>query len=440
MIFLIDYEIVKEGFYYQDPEIPLGKPTWQYTSVPVDYKLPDVKYELLEECYIPDEEDSGLKGTSLGNFYEQLEYEAFRITGNLKMFNNLKSTKGFWSKKQPEGIIRVYNNAKKSGSNSEIGLEGIMGVKVRVHNFVKWDTEYTDENGYYKMSKSYRTNVHYAIVFENKTGFLIWGNWAFFACANYNMGWHPNSGHSRDIYSNSQAWLWANINNAAYIYSEKLCPKFGILKPPLNTTIWALRRTSSKWAGSAPMLRHIVFTTEELNSMQYGINITFEGEDNWYLGNFSPDLFIYNKTDAKAIYSTVFHELSHASHFSKVGQTYWKKYVKHIVDNKGYGKGTEPEAGYCGVGEMWANYFGNYICCRDYFGSEYGYDPDELWYNPGFLQYSVSYTRDLTTGKVYSCLKPTVTDIEKLRTELKTQTSYGTQVDRAYTIYPDWPK
>lgn len=252
------------------------------------------------------------------------------------------------------------------------------------------------------------------------------------------MGWHSNSGYSRDIYTNSDAWLWSSVNNAAYIYREKLCSKFGVSKPPTSTTIWARNKSNGKWAGSAPMLRHVAFTDAEMNSMD--IPGTFSSDDNsWYLGGFLPDVFIYKNTDSKTLYSTVFHELSHASHFSKVGQAYWKKYITHIVNNRGYGKGTETYAGYTGVGEMWGNYFGNYVCCKEFFGNEHRWNPGELWFNPGFLLYSVSYTGDLTTSEIYSCLKSTITDIDKLKTELKTKTSYDSQIDRAYKIYPDWP-
>lgn len=43
----LDYEIVEAGFYYHDPEIPEGQPTWQYTSVPISYQFPNVSYEII---------------------------------------------------------------------------------------------------------------------------------------------------------------------------------------------------------------------------------------------------------------------------------------------------------------------------------------------------------------------------------------------------------
>jgi hypothetical protein len=434
----MDYEIVEEGFYYHDPEIPEGQPTWQYTSVPVNYQFPEVQYEIIEECYIPDDdedmEETELKSSYENDFYGQLELEAFRITGNLNTENTLKSTNGIMAKKKkPEGTIRVDNNAIKSGSSTKIGLEGVMKVKVRVHNFVKWDSKYTGEDGKYKMGKYYRTNIHYAVVFQNEKGFTVWGNWASFACANYNMGWHSNSGYSRDIYTNSDAWLWASVNNAAYIYREKLCTKFGVSKPPTYTTIWARNKTNSKWAGSAPMLRHVAFTDAEMNSMD--IPGTFSSDDNsWYFGGFLPDVFIYKSTDSKKLYSTVFHELSHASHFSKVGQAYWKKYIAHIVNNNGYGNGIETDAGYTGVGEMWGNYFGNGICARDYFGSWYSFSYGDGWYKPGILM-RLDDNDGFTPSELYSCLTSDVNTHAKLKSKLKEKYTKDGQVDARFGFY-----
>lgn len=35
-----DYQILKEGDYYQDPSIPGEQPTWQYTTIPANFTYP----------------------------------------------------------------------------------------------------------------------------------------------------------------------------------------------------------------------------------------------------------------------------------------------------------------------------------------------------------------------------------------------------------------
>lgn len=433
--FPLDYGIVKEGFYYHDPEIPEGQPTWQYTSVPIDYKFPNVQYEIIEVCYIPEanEEDLDIKSAHSDDFYGQLELESFRLTGNLNDENNLINTNATKGKNKPKGTIKVNNTSK--------GLEGVMKVKVRVHNFVKWDTDYTDEKGNYKMSKNFRTNIHYAVVFENATGFKIWGNWAMFSPAIYNMKWHSNSGYDKEIDTLSKAWLWSTVNNGTYYYREKLCPKFGISKPPSNIRIWTLR-TGGKWGGCAPMARQI---TLGINNLMDFLVIGYAGIKSkgitTALSLCMPDIFLFqNYTNTKDCYSTLWHELSHASHYHKVGKWYWLNYITAISTQFGYGDGSRSIDGYIGVGEMWGNYFGNYVCCDDYFGSSVKWDPKEDWYNPGFLL-DVDNISDVTTSEIFGCLTSDIHSISSIKDKLKTITNYGSQVDNAYnkTAYNDWP-
>ena len=46
----MDYSIVKEGDYYQDPEVGDNAITWQYAVVPKDFELPEgVEVEYLDE-------------------------------------------------------------------------------------------------------------------------------------------------------------------------------------------------------------------------------------------------------------------------------------------------------------------------------------------------------------------------------------------------------
>ena len=53
----LDYEIVREGDYYHDPNIPEGEITWQYAVVPPDFPFPeDINYEILDHCHITEHE------------------------------------------------------------------------------------------------------------------------------------------------------------------------------------------------------------------------------------------------------------------------------------------------------------------------------------------------------------------------------------------------
>lgn len=108
----LDYEIKENGNYYHDPEVPQGKPTYHYTSVPIDYDFPaDVAYKVLEEVYIPGEDD-----VTSGRTVEEanaLEREAFRITGNLPASTTTNATSNGRTEAltwRPSGRLRVWDD------------------------------------------------------------------------------------------------------------------------------------------------------------------------------------------------------------------------------------------------------------------------------------------------------------------------------------------
>lgn len=97
----------------------------------------------------------------------------------------------------PEGTIRVLQQ--------DSTFVPVKGVKIRGHRFVNYSTTYTDVNGNYILESKFRHRLHYAIVYNNIKGFDIWGNYAFFARANCNLGSHKKGGYSKDIEKDEDA-------------------------------------------------------------------------------------------------------------------------------------------------------------------------------------------------------------------------------------------
>ncbi len=423
----LDYEIKQDGLYYHDPMIPKEQPTWQYTVVPVDYQFPDVQYEILENCFIPNE-DNNLKNSANAELLAKIEFESMLMTGNLS--DDEKNEEGLkrWrlpSKKNPAGYLQVYNTSNRR-------IEGISRVKIRVHRLVKISSTYTLTNGYYRIPQSFRYRVHYAIIFQNATGFKIWGNRAFVAPARYNMNWHSKEGYSINIYANSIAWLWATINNGTYHYREELCPQFNINKPPAGLRLWTVRKNNGNWSGSTPMARQISLKAATFKDFLLGLGVSI-GTNGIY--TILPDIFIFpDYKDTQDTYSTLFHELSHASHYTKAGKWYWLKYIQGIIDNGGYGDGTGKNDGYIGVGEMWGNYFGNYVCCTNYFGSPVNWEPWEDWYNPGILM-RLDDDYNFQEDQIFNCLTSDIKNHEKLKTKLIDNYGNTTQVNEAFAHY-----
>lgn len=437
----LDYEILEEGDYYHDPSLPENSPTWLYTTVKPNYKFPDIQYEILEECYIPDTEISAypFSNNNSKNIIspEDLEREAYKLAGLDSMWADEENTKATAS--YPSGRFTVID--------TETGFhEPIKGVKIRVHNFIKWATTYTDNNGYYYIGKKYKTNVHYAMIFQNSKGFKIWGNYAMLAPANHNMRFNSNTGISENFYSNSNAWDWATVNNVVYDYYGK-CSQEGIMPPPSDLTIWCLRDKDWSSAIMIPHIKNVNISLEILNDFFFNIGISGS-----LLGLFLPDLFIStNVRQSNDIYGSVMHELSHASHFMRVESDYWNRYINYILNcwshgQDTYGDGTLADNGLCAVGEMWGyamehiyeyeKYKGFINTDEDYPNdgtNAHFFHPDILWniYKKGWL----------TKGDIFSCLNKEIDEVSEFRENMKYRfPEHAIKLDFEFASYGEYDK
>lgn len=370
----LDYEIEEGGEYYHDPTIPEGQITWQYTTVPIDYQIPDIKHEILEECFIMDEDEEEEEETQLKssqvNAWALLENRSMKITGNLSEEEQKQGQlKGWFSgwfpkKERPSGYIRVYDTELKK-------YVGVKGVKVRVHRIVKISYGTTNKDGYYKVRKGFRYNCFYGLRFESSTGVKLWKWYTTLTYARYSMGVHDESGYSRNISTNSIAWRLATVMNGVYDYYNEICPKYGISKPYNNLRICVTKGT----VGGAPMLRRVyhpigansnsAYTNFMIN---YGIGV--HGNILSYVSKFmQPDIIIGGGSGSTAkVYSQTAHELAHASHFRKVGSAFWAKYISYILTYGAYGDGTGNNAELCALGEMWGYHMG-YQAVIDKYGN-----------------------------------------------------------------------
>lgn len=334
----LDYELIGTGVYE-----PTNDSSILYTVIPVGYNLGShIQYQVLEHCYIPDDKASIAE--------QMIEEESLRLTGNLSDEPESKA----WS--TPQGYINVYNTDRGT-------YIPVMKVKVRTNTLVNIRTAYTDENGFYKMGGKFLCKPYYTIVYENQIGFKIWGNLAFLAPTYLYLGTQSQTGFSKNITTSSAGWLWSTINNATYFYYEKACPHFYINKPPSNLRIWATRTDNRFWSGSTPMLHNITASPEVIAAIEHTFDSSifggiYFGLLDLYIHIVLPDMFILSDfSTTSSAYHTMFHELSHASHYAKVGAPYWLLYVGQIILHVGYGRTQTSTNGIVGVGEMWGNYF-----------------------------------------------------------------------------------
>ena len=421
----LDYEIIREGDYYHDPSIVEGDITWQYAVVPRDFQFPqDIRYEILDRCFIP--ENTTTKASDVD--WEAVEREAYRLSGNERMLLP-RSKAGEESDGRPRGSIVIIDDKYNGGEPV-----GVSGVMVSVNSFVKFSSAYTDASGNYTIPKSFSSEIRYRLVFQNQKGFGIGVNLLLVPASVSTLGSGPASGINVLIDKDSERKLFSRCvaNNAVYDYFVRCSREdVTVTPPPANLRLWLFQNLSSS---SAPMLQQGSFLEGKLVE-------EYLGEYKGILSSFLPDITVGLKyqEDYSSIYNMVQHELAHSSHFVRVGTAYWNKYIKHVISSfitsgmKVYGVGTEPDAGYCEVGEMWAYYMQN-VLYRERYGNYISDLGTSFWFCPQILLYMDD--RGITDSKIFTALRSTVTDRDKLQqalTDLYPENKYV--IDQAFNRY-----
>lgn len=404
----LDYDVEQWGDYYHDPSIPEDQPTWQYTRVPVGYDFPDVQYEILDTCFIPEDEDE-VETRMAGNAFSlgDLEDAAYEHSGNGDMLvkDELRA------KHSPCGTFTVYNSYTGR-------YEGVAGIAVRMGKFVKWFHVYTDRDGYYFTKSTFRTDPHYWIYFDNKKGFKI-GSWSVFAnarlCA---MGKHSNKGYSHAFEMGSDMWAHCLVNNATYYMYENFESYI-----PSDMRLWVLDNSGK---GSAAMLGHNTASKLKVKAvMGAALGLGAGAVDQLIpaLTALAPDIVVGAEgRDAYSLYECTCHELSHSMHFKKVGKKYWDKYIDGIIElrnNSLYGKSDSDSqySGYIGVGETWGFAMGFYMANKKLSRS---YLPDDYWFKP-IKTKNLLDNKDITPLQFLSCMEGSVTDLHLLNTALSSK-------------------
>ncbi|MEX0361176.1 MAG: hypothetical protein AB3N10_09335, partial [Allomuricauda sp.] len=375
----LDVDIVEDGDYYVEEGSALDGPRWLYTSVVEDYHFHEgIKYEKLEDLFLIEASDLGeevedeeMKTTTIGGktgiskkFLYDLEDEALMLTGNYEAEQSLNSSAVARSKQRPQGHVRVLNTVSNN-------FDPVVGVKVKTRRWFKWAKGWTNAEGFYRVNRGYRRDVHYTVVFKNSRGFKIWPSVVSVSAARYRAGKHSKFGHNINFGTNSVGWRWATVNNATRRYLD-YCTQFGIGRPHSNLRIVAL---GGSGASSAPMLRRVWgfygFTSKskvvtflaKANKLSMGANLVAH-----MLKFIQPDLIIRANANrgTDRVFATTFHELAHASHFKKVGSRYWIRYINYIISYGAYGNGSGKNHGICALGEAWGNHIEHFLVIQEF--------------------------------------------------------------------------
>jgi len=401
----LDYQIVKDGDYYHDPDVDEEEITWQYAVLPHGEPMPEgIEHEVLDDCFIP---DLSAEVRSGGIDWAAVERESFRLTGNEDMLvPEVRS-----AAECPSGRITIVDNDANGGQPF-----GVAGVKVVCNVFVKYSYAYTDRDGYYEISRKYSSRPRYRLRFKNSEGFNIGFNKVLVTASTSALGKGEPSGLDVTVTKDSDRKLWCRsvVNNATYDYIMR-CGEddMNITRPPEGLRIWLFQEMD---VSSAVMMRQGAFID---NSLIRG----FLGEYAPLIKIFLPDITLGFKDvdEYSTMYSTTCHELAHASHFAQVGKSFWDNYIKYImasyVSSGGvtYGTGSESDAGYCEVGEMWG-YFMQNSMYHDRYGGTMPSAGMSYWFHPQIFRYLEE--RGVTKSQIFKALQPEVTSRDELMVQL----------------------
>ena len=400
----MDYKIVKEGDYYQDPEVSEDCITWQYAVVHKDFVFPQgIRYEILDQCYLS-ENDAATRADGID--WAEVERESYRLTGNAAMLSPV--TKGGTN---PSGRITIVDDKANGGKPF-----GVAGVNVMCNAFVKFSSDYTDRDGYYEIPKSYTSNVRYRLVFKNEKKFTIGFNKVLVKASTSTLGKASAEGVNAEITQNSERKLFSRcvVNNAAYEYFCRCSEDdMDLSLPPSDTRFWLFQKLD---VSSAVMLHHGAVIDNSLIA-------NFLGQYKELVKMFVPDitLGLEGKDDYSSIYRAACHELAHASHFSKVKTGYWDNYIAYIMTSyvtsggMTYGNGTEPNSGYCEIGEMWA-YFLESVMYKDRYGGSILSFGNSFWFYPQIFRYMNE--RGVSCSRILKALDEQVHSRDMLETKL----------------------
>ncbi len=401
----LDFDIVKEGDWYHDAAIEDGNITWQYAVVPPDFKFPDIRHEIIDECYIA-ENDPGTRSDGID--WEAVEMESYRLTGNE---SRIPSPLTRASKSQPSGRMTIVDEDYCGGKPV-----GISGVRVSCNSFVKFSHAYTDRDGYYQMDKTFSSQLRYRLVFKNEKGFAIGFNMILVPASVSTLGKSGPEGIDMTVTKDSDEKLFRRsvVNNAAYDYITRCGPDdMGVSAPPADLRIWIFNNLKSS---SAVMMHHGALLESESIKR-------YLGDYTKLLAYFLPDVTIGTEgaDDYKSIYSTTCHELAHASHFTSAGLDYWSKYIRFIMETyvkslgKTYGDKSDRNAGYCEIGEMWAYYLESKMY-KERYGGSFPTFGTSYWFRPQIFRYLDE--RGLGREKIFSVLDQNVISLEALKERL----------------------
>ena len=421
----LDVEFDYDPSEYHDPSLPDDQITWQYTVIPIDTTLPtDITYEILEECYIPDDDDETEVETTAGTI-DIAAIEALSV--------NYVET----GVMDPSASTMALANQRYVGTIT-VDERPVKGVKVRYRKGIITKTTHTSATGSYSISGRLGDVPKVELCFENDSkDYKIGYRFELLLPSKVTLGTTRTKNFTKS--SHLKGWTLSWINNATYDYYNR-CVAENITTPPSGMRIWGIHRGGG---AACPMLNHLNpltyhITGSDLLDFIFLSNRSSISYATIVFALFGLDVIVCNTDEltAEKIYQFTCHELAHASHFKQVGThtmqraLWWSNVIDYEVGCYiqcigPYGASHTPNNGHCGVTEMWAHAMGFIMQKEGYHfqdisGTEYPELNKDYWFEPEFIWDKYRY-RELSIHEIFSPLTRNVTDVRAYKNLINSQ-------------------
>lgn len=404
----LDRDVIQQGDYYPQAGIGAEEIPWLYAVLQQGYQPPaGITYQVLQYLHVPDQDI-------------WMENEAFRITGNpyndscnLSLLvlpppcpapdnplcePNPGGGGGLppADAKTPAGYIYVYDNTL----NQPVPVRKTRIVSRR---YFKIDRSYTDDQGYFRSTKRFKNKVNIVVKFKNadiKTRALrLFRWWQMLLPIEQGLGKYSGTLNTINYVFNVDGnrysrrhknWWAAQCMNSYQEYNQYAMENnMGILPSKLKVIIAGFLQGGG--TGSTPMNAHRPLTAgaPSFEYFQYYLINRPVNEGAAYFNAFINGL-VFRFYDmalgfteysqffkSEYVKSLMYHELSHAAHFQKIGQFSYNDLVtaetytvtKYFLNStlRPYGDGSDgAHSNFIALGESWANYIEQVFTDRHY--------------------------------------------------------------------------
>lgn len=415
----VDYVVTYEGDYYQDPSIPDSLPTWQYAVVPTNFVFPSgIIYEILAQIHIP------------GDNYTAIETEAERLASLQDSLNGGGSApSGLKGGVQPNSasycdpcfvwdpiarecvpigngcgtnppppavdaaIPAGYIYVHDTNLNTDIGVRK---VRVVARRWFKVDRTYTDNAGHFVCTKKFKHKVRILERFKNDDariyGVRGWRLYQMLFPVKRTLGIFSGTKNNLNLFNNqagpinskaNRYWAAATTHNAVQEHRD-YAGQFSFSVAPSAMNIFI-----TNWAALEGLASTPLFHKRVIQNIPTSFINTFLASQVISASKLVPFFAIVNVDMAIDYHTTLarftsdwlketdYHEMSHASHFTKAGTAWYNQFVtaelNQIAAHTGandplnpYGSSNTPDAPIIALGEGWAYHMGHFLADQRY--------------------------------------------------------------------------